>query len=618
MTESIHSLRELLVCQDSKFYECLQCETLQVTEFSQATSLNVLRKKAIQTGLIQPSTQSIKLAIIGGCSLRPLADLIEHFASIYSDRAIQPWVGDYDNYVAEALDSDSDLYRFSPDAVIVLPSERRCRYMGDPTAPFESQRAEAEAAAREIIELCETLHDRSRAEIVLSNFKLPPNPDPGPIRGASFASDYSFKKEVNSIIGRTAKPFVHICDAEFLANRMGTSVASDERSWFESKQPGSKEFLVAFAKEAAFIVSSLRRASRKVAVLDLDNTLWGGVVGDDGLDGVEIGTTSARGEAFRHFQEYLLSLSKRGILLAVCSKNDYDVAMKAFLEHPEMVLRCDDIVSYRINWNPKSDNIREIAQELNLGLDSLVFMDDNIAEIEIVRQFVPEVACIWMGEDPSKFASMVQESRLFEVRTLTSNDLERTTQYQSEKARQELQSRATDMPAYLASLEMEAKTQAFSVSDVPRISQLINKSNQFNLTTIRRTESQVKDVISDPLKIGLTVRLSDRFGDHGLIGILICDIKTHVLNVETWIMSCRVLKRQVEDLMLNCVFELAADRGCDAVVGKYVATAKNSMVANHYSDLGFDLVEATGAERSYSLETSKYRMRGTKIEAIRQ
>jgi FkbH-like protein len=233
-------------------------------------------------------------------------------------------------------------------------------------------------------------------------------------------------------------------------------------------------------------------------VLDLDNTLWGGVVADDGLEGIEVGDTSPRGEAFKAFQKYIASLKARGILLAVASKNDHAKAAEVFEKHPEMVLRLGDFVSFQANWEPKSDNIRRMAAELNLGLDSFVFVDDNPAEIEIVRQFAPEVATIELGPDPSEYVAQLQDCRLFEPRNITSEDVERTQQYQSEAQRQALSATITDMDAYLASLAMEGEIGGFAPVDIPRLAQLINKSNQFNLTTRRRTEADLLALARDP------------------------------------------------------------------------------------------------------------------------
>lgn len=615
MTGTNARLKELLDLRDPRFFDVLRDETKGATQFSRAFALNTIRKRASVQGLVAPAARMVRLAIVGGSSLRPLADLIEHFVAVVGTVAVavELWLGDFDNYMAEIMDEESELYAFSPDVVFLLPSDRRCRSMGSWTDSYDAQKAEADRNADDLLELCRTIHERSGAEVVLGNFRLPGSFDPGPIRSSNLASDYAFKKEVNTTLGRRAGAFVQICDVEFLANRLGTLAAEDERGWFESKQPCSKELMVLVAREVAQAIHALHNPPKKVAILDLDNTLWGGVIGDDGLEGIELGTTSPRGEAFRAFQQYLLSLTKRGVLLAVCSKNDHDKAVEPFEKHPEMVIRLADIACFKANWEPKSENIRLIAQELNLGLDSFVFLDDNPAEIEIVRQFVPQVTGVGLGDDPSTFVQTVQESRLFEVRWITKEDVQRAGQYRQEAQRRELQGTATDMDAYLASLEMVADVQRFSPADAPRISQLINKSNQFNLTTVRRSEAEIHELIGDPSKAGFTVRLSDRFGDHGLIAIVVGAIEEETFRIDTWLMSCRVLKRQVEDLVLNEIFRLACEAGCTQVLGVYRPTAKNEMVREHYPRFGFRLLDESSEETRYLFEAAAYEVRETKI-----
>jgi FkbH-like protein len=439
------------------------------------------------------------------------------------------------------------------------------------------------------------------------------------MRNTGLTSDYAFRKFVNSELGLGLPSYVHICDIEFLSNRRGNLAGVDDRTWFESKQPFAAGLLVDVAREYGHQLAQLGRPAKKVAVLDLDNTLWGGVIGDDGLEGIEIGTTSPRGEAFRDFQKYLLELSRRGILLAVCSKNDHDKAIEPFEKHPEMVLRLHDIACFKANWEPKSDNLRQIALDLNLGIDSLVFIDDNPAEIEIVNQFAPEVATIWAGDDPSEFAAKVKDSRYFEQRAVTAEDVERSRQYQVESERKQLMSSSTDMGFYLESLEMTALVKSFDKIDAPRIAQLIGKSNQFNLTTRRRTEAEVLAVAKDERFAAFTMRLSDRFGDHGLIAIVIGEVRGDEFFIDTWLMSCRVLKRQVEEEVLNEIVGLAKSHGCTYVLGLYIPTAKNGMVRELYPTMGFvPGEEHADGSKSYVLNAAEYDMKPTKINVKRE
>jgi FkbH-like protein len=464
-----------------------------------------------------------------------------------------------------------------------------------------------------LLDLCERVHRNSGAEVVLANFRLPAHFDPGPLRHRSLGSDYAFRKFVNLHVGLDSPNYVHICDIEFLSNRTGNLAGLDDRSWFESKQPYAADLMVHVARELGVVLCHLKSGPKKLLVLDLDNTLWGGVIGDDGLEGIEIGTTSPRGEAFRAFQKSLLSLKERGILLAVCSKNDYERAIEPFERHPEMILRMKDIVCFKANWEPKSDNIREIAQEMNLGLDSFVFVDDNPAEIEIVRQFLPQVSGICLGDDPSEFVGKLKDSRFFEMRSVTSEDVERADLYKQETERQVLLSKSTDMNSYLESLAMQGFLSEFVPADVPRVTQLINKSNQFNLTTRRRTESEVQAAMQNQDFVTLTMRLSDKFGEHGLISIVIGKVSGKDMEMDTWLMSCRVLKRQVEEEVLNEVVRLAERKGCERLVGTYIPTEKNSMVRDLYPRLGFERDGGDGDNLRFTLSVADYRPKDTKI-----
>jgi FkbH-like protein len=278
------------------------------------------------------------------------------------------------------------------------------------------------------------------------------------------------------------------------------------------------------------------------------------------------------------------------------------------------VLRLKDVVCFKANWEPKSDNIQQIARELNLGVDSLVFVDDNRAEIEIVNQFVPEVSTIWAGDDPAEFAAKLKDSRFFESRNITAEDVQRVQQYKQESERQQFLNTSTDMDSYLDSLDMAGIIKPFDGLDAPRIAQLIGKSNQFNLTTRRRTEAEVLAVIADEQYSAFTMRLSDRFGDHGLIAIVIGHVYGEDFAIDTWLMSCRVLKRQVEEEVLNEIVRLARNRGCTRIVGQYIPTAKNSMVRDLYPRMGFaHSREESGGVQVYKLDVAQYQAKPTKI-----
>jgi FkbH-like protein len=608
-------LKKLLLNNDTAFWGFLGKLTAQAKDFEEMFLLSSLRKKAHARGLKRTAAVSkkIRLAIVGGYSLYPLHELVEHLCEVQAFPC-EVWLGAFDNYMAEITDAGSGLYAFAPEVVLLLPAEGRCAYTGNLTDSRQMQQAAAAQAVESLLKLVDQLHKKSQAEVIVTNFMLPARHDLGPYRSRTLGSDWAFRKWVNLELGLSAPPYIHICDLEFLSHRLGGVNSRDERAWFESKQPCSSALLVELARELAHIIGSLKRPPKKVLALDLDNTLWGGVVADDGLEGIELGDTSPRGEAFKVFQKYVKSLKQRGVLLAVCSKNDHAKAAEVFLKHPEMVLRLDDVVSFKANWEPKSDNLRRMALELNLGLDSFVFVDDNPAEIEIVRQFTPDVATILLGPDPSTYVAQLQDCRLFEPRAITAEDAARTGQYRANAQREELEGQTADMD----SLEMEAVISEFTPTDVPRLAQLINKSNQFNLTTHRRTEADVAAVMNDPGCIAFSARLKDRFGDHGLISIVIGQKADSTMKIDTWLMSCRVLKRQVEEVVLNELARVSALRGCDRLEGIYLPTPKNDMVRDFYPRMGFTLKKEDAARREFELKLDAFQPIATKIKILRR
>ena len=362
--------------------------------------------------------------------------------------------------------------------------------------------------------------------------------------------------------------------------------------WHRSKQEISPLAAPMYGELVGRLLAVRQGRSYKCLVLDLDNTLWGGVIGDDGLDGIVLGQGSALGEAFVAFQDFCRELGRRGIILAVCSKNDPATALEPFEKHPEMLLERNDIASFVANWTDKPHNIRTIAEQLNIGLDSLVFVDDNPFERNLVREQLPMVAVPEVGDDPATFPQMLADAGYFEGLTVTDDDRARGAQYQSNRQREELKSSITDLPSFLRGLEMQLVVKPFDQVGLQRIVQLINKTNQFNLTSRRYSEEEVLAVMRDNRSFGLQLRLLDRFGDNGIISIVIGKMQDgDDLYLDTWLMSCRVLGRQVEPATLNLVADRAKRLGAKRLIGEYIPTRKNGMVKEHYARLGFSVLE---------------------------
>lgn len=318
--------------------------------------------------------------------------------------------------------------------------------------------------------------------------------------------------------------------------------------------------------------------------------MWGGVIGDDGLDGIKLGN-GADGEAYVDFQKYVKSLKERGLILAVCSKNEESAAKEVFLKHPDMQLQLDDIVVFKANWDNKADNVRAIADELEIGLDAVVFIDDNPAERELVREMLPEVTVIDLPSDPALFIRTVDDAKLFETIGFSSEDAGRSAMYKGNVQRKELEKSTTDLAGFLQGLKMQAVAKSFDDFHLPRIAQLINKSNQFHLTTTRYTEAQIKAMMHDPDFVCRYFKLKDRFGDNGLISVVILKkVNGKELFVDTWLMSCRILSRTMEDFVSNDIVSIARNMRCDKITGRYIPTKKNRLVQEHYKHLDYALI----------------------------
>jgi FkbH-like protein len=366
------------------------------------------------------------------------------------------------------------------------------------------------------------------------------------------------------------------------------------------KLPFANELIPLYADHVGRIAAAIRGKSRRVLILDLDNTVWGGVIGDDGLEGIRVAQGDAVGEAHLSVQRMALELRQRGIVLAVSSKNTDEVARSPFVDHPEMLLKLDHIAVFQANWNDKATNIQAIAEELSLGLDAMVFLDDNPVERGLVRKLLPQVAVPELPEEPAFYARTLAAAGYFEAIAFAAEDLKRAGFYQDNAKRASLQKQVGGVDAYLGSLDMTITFLPFDATGRARIVQLINKSNQYNLTTRRYTDPEIAAMESDPLVFTLQVRLVDAFGDNGMISVVICRAAGDDLwEIDTWLMSCRVLGRRVEHMVLREILEHARAAGVRTLRGTYAPTERNKLVVDHYAKLGFAKVgeESSGATR---------------------
>jgi FkbH-like protein len=401
----------------------------------------------------------------------------------------------------------------------------------------------------------------------------------------------------------------------------GISAWFDPGLWHLSKHEVPHAAAPFYGDQVGRMLAAIRGRSSKCLVLDLDNTLWGGVIGDDGLEGIVLGQGTAAGEAHLALQRYAKRLSERGIILAVCSKNDEANAVAPFQKHPEMILKQADIACFVANWQDKAENLKHIARTLNIGIDSLVFVDDNPVERALIRRELPQVAVPELPEDPALYVQTIALAGYFEALDITAEDRERAELYRQNASREALRASATDMAGFLDSLQMQLTWQPFDQPGFKRIVQLINKTNQFNLTTRRYTEAQVTEVMRGEEEgrfVTLQLRLTDVYGDNGIIGLVIGQLTPRCdLEIDVWLMSCRVLGREVEQATLNLLAARAIELGCHRLYGAYMPTEKNSMVKDLYSKLGFTLedTQADGTTR-WSLALAGFEPRPLHMQLI--
>jgi FkbH-like protein len=505
--------------------------------------------------------------------------------------ALECMAASYGQVMQESLDPSSWLNTSGSDAVLIAVDWRGIPLRFTPGNAAEA-RAAADEALRYLGEITAGIQRNSKAICILQTLPAPAERLFGSLDRALPGAPRHVVDAVNSGIAELAQHSgCVLLDIAGLAETVGLANWHSPSEWNMAKVPFAQTLLPLYADHVCRLLGALRGKSRRCLVLDLDNTLWGGVIGDDGLKGIQIAQGDPLGEAFLDFQRYALSLRERGIVLAVSSKNEDATARLPFREHAEMILREEHFAVFQANWSDKATNLQAIADELALGIDSLVFADDNPFERELVRGKLPMVAVPEMPADPSLYARTLSAAGYFEAGVFSEEDLRRAAYYDGNARRASLQKQSGDIREYLASLQMEIAFQPFDETGRARIAQLINKSNQFNLTTRRYTEAEVAQMEADGSCFTLQIRLADKFGDNGMIGAIVCRAAGDTWEIDTWLMSCRVLGRCVEQMVLRELMFRAAARSIGTIVGVYRPTDRNKLVEQHYAKLGFTLAD---------------------------
>ena len=553
---------------------------------------------------VELDVPKMKIALLGDTATQLLVTAIKGEAV---DRGINLdlYEGEYSQVERQLMDPTSELYEFDADIIIVFQSTHK---LGEyhSSQPMENQVLLAEERLSFIASLCE---NPSFANKKLIYFNYPEIEDT--VFGSyanKVESSFSYQvRKLNFELMNLARqyPNLFICDIAGLQNLFGRQFMFAPNVYMTTEMVLSVNALPYVASRVVDIIAAIKGQFKKCLILDLDNTVWGGVIGDDGLEGIELGHGLGIGKAFTEFQMWIKKLKQRGIIICVASKNNEETAKEPFEKHPDMILKLDDIAVFQANWETKVDNIRTIQGILNIGFDSMVFLDDNPFERNMVRENIPGITVPELPEDPAMYLEYLYSLNLFETASYSNADKDRTKQYQVEAKRVSLSKTFTNEADFLKSLNMISTVSGFTKFNTPRVAQLSQRSNQFNLRTIRYTEADIESMALDPNVIDLSFTLEDKFGDNGLIAVIIMKKQDEeTLFVDTWFMSCRVLKRGMENFTLNTMVERARLAGYKYIIGEYIPTPKNKMVEQHYPHLGFAKMESE--PNKYILDLSDY------------
>lgn len=545
------------------------------------------------------------VAILGGSTTHDIKEILELFLL---NQGIAPvfYESEYGQYWQDAMFENEQLRAFHPDVMYIHTSNRNIRRFPEPADTAEAVDALLKQEYDHFLAMWEALRSTYHCPIIQNNFEYPfyrllGNRDASDIHGrVNFITRLNLKFYEYAQLHQNF--FIH--DINYLAADYGLEKWSDPFFWHMYKYALCMDAIPALAFSVSNMIKSLFGKNKKALALDLDNTLWGGVVGDDGVDNLELGQETSLGQAYTEFQQYLREQKNRGILLNVISKNERENAI-AGLNHPDGILRPDDFISIKANWEPKSENLLQMAEELTLLPESFVFVDDNPAEREIIRQQVPGAAVPAISK-VEHYIQVIDRSGFFEVTNFSLDDLQRNKMYRENLIRTQLQRSFADYSDYLRSLDMSAVIRPFESIYMSRIAQLTNKSNQFNLTTRRYTQDEIAQIAGDSNYLTLYGKLNDRFGDNGVVTVVIGEIKGVRLDIILWLMSCRVLKRDMEFAMMDEVVSRCSEMGVEEIYGHYYSTAKNGMVRDFYEKQGFaKLSETSDGSSEWKLDLRK-------------
>jgi FkbH-like protein len=561
----------------------------------------------MRLGAVAPSANGgARVAVVGFATTQYYAGVLRGLGTA-AGFPLATYEPEYDTVHQTLLDEDSELYSYRPDFIVFLTAVQRLRHRLLTADPAERPGVGLREAD-ELVSLVRIASQIPGVTVVVNEFVVPYERPWGNFSLRVDASPARIVRAVNDRLREAAAAAdnVYTVDCDHIAAWAGKKAWFDERLWFHSKSFCHPEVLPQVAGQALDVFRAVKGNSLKCIALDLDNVLWGGTIGDDGMEGIRLGELGD-GEAYVHFQLWLKQLRDRGLVLAVCSKNDEEKALAPFRGHPGMALREADVSCFVANWVDKAQNLREIARRLNIGLDSIVFLDDSPFERNLVRELAPEVCVPELPADPADFVPYLESLNLFEAGQFSEEDRKRAGFYTANALRESELQKYASVDEYLAGLGSTAVFERFDDYHLPRIAQLVQKTNQFNLTTVRHTAEELRRFADDPSYFPFYVTLADRFGDNGLISVVIGRREGSCLDIVSWLMSCRVMSRRLEEFALDRLVEVAHDAGFTRLRGRYVPTAKNGLVSKHYERLGFRLVdELPDGSTTWELDVCDY------------
>lgn len=530
--------------------------------------------------------EPLRIAILGGYTTQPISVTLRTFL-LTEGYLADIYESEYNSYKMEVLNPRSGLYVFKPDIVLFATGSMNIDIFPELGSAIDEVESAANTFVEEYRHLWSTVKEQLGVPVIQHNFEPLEEKILGRLEYKYPWSRSRFKQRINERFWELDGKDVHILDIYGLTVRIGVHNWFDPRWYYHGKYGYSPDFAFEYGRLFTGLYRAIMGKAKKCLVTDLDNTLWGGIVGDDGVHGIHLGNISSQGEAYKAFCNYLKALKNRGVILAVCSKNDPILAKEVFTQHPEMPLDLDDFAVFCCNWGSKSLNLGEITKELNIGTDALVYIDDNPVECAEVREMRPEVSVIEMSGDPAYFIRKVNQQHLFDQLDITSEDFKRSETYTVQRKVNEVRKSSTSLEKFLVNLEMVGRFCPASLEDVPRIEQMFEKTNQFNLTSRRYERTAILRFINEENSFCLSCWLKDRFVNYGIVSVVAGNIEEDKLQIGNWVMSCRVFLRTFEQYIFNRLKTFAKERGCSVICGEFTPTAKNSYVKELYSKLGF-------------------------------